>query len=215
MPDLHFQVDGVEVAEFAAVPTLTFGLRIENREPDFVRSVMLQTQIRIAPHQRPYSQQEQARLFELFGAPSRWGETVKGFLWMQHVALIPSFTDQVLVDLPVVCTYDFEIMSAKYFHPLEAGEVPLEFLFSGTVFYQGAKGNLQTVQIPWDKEATYRLPVRIWKQMMERYFPGSAWLRIRKDAFDRLYLYKIRHGLASWEAVFEELFRASEERVES
>ena len=92
----------------------------------------------------------------------------------------------------------------KYFYALEAGEVPLTLLFSGTVFY-AVNGVLQIAQIPWDKEAAYRLPVQVWQTMMEHYYPNSAWLTLRRDVFDRLYQYKMQHGLPTWEHVVEAL----------
>jgi hypothetical protein len=116
--------------------------------------------------------------------------------------------------MPVTCTYDLEVVAAKYFYALEDGEVPLEFLFSGTVFYAAEGGRLQTDRISWEKEAEFRLPVRLWKEMMDHYFPNSAWIRLHRDAFDQLYDYKIRMGLPTWEATMEALLRASEQGVE-
>ncbi len=214
MPDLNFTIDGVEVREFAAAPTLLFKLRIENRQPEPVRSVMLQTQIRIVPNERHYGVDEQARLADLFGEPHRWGDTLKHFLWTHSVVLVPSFTGSTQIDLPLTCTYDFEVASAKYFHSLDKGDVPIECLFSGTVFYQGQAGALQAEQISWEKEARFLLPVRIWKEMMEHYFPNSAWLRVGKDTFALLYEYKVRHGWPTWEAALEDLLRTSREKVE-
>lgn len=210
MPDLAFQVESAEILAFAAVPTLLFKLRIENHEGEPVRSVVLNTQIRIATTQRHYRSEEQARLREVFGEPHRWATTLNSLLWTHTTLLVPSFTGSVIVDMPVTCTYDFEVVSAKYFHALEDGEIPLEFLFSGTIFYRGQPGVLQIVQIPWEKEARFRLPVSLWKQMMEHYFPNSAWLRVRKDTFDRLSSYKVRKGLPTWEAALEGLLRETE-----
>ena len=45
--------------------------------------------------------------------------------------------------MPVVCTYDFEVVSVKYFSALGDGDIPLTFLFSGTIFYEGDEENLQ------------------------------------------------------------------------
>lgn len=210
MPDLNFRVESAEVLRFAAAPTLLFKLRIENLEGEPVRSVALNTQIRIATTQRHYGAEEQERLLELFGAKHRWGETLKSMLWTHAAVPVPPFTGSTVVDLPVTCTYDFEVVSAKYFHGLENGEVPLDFLFSGTVFYAGGAG-LQATQISWEKEAQFRLPVCLWKQMMEHYFPSSAWLRVRKDTFDRLYGYRVRQGLLTWEDALERLLGAGEE----
>ena len=214
MPDLDFRVEGAEVVEYAAVPTLSFKLRIENLEEEPIRSVSLNTQVRIAARQRHYEAVEQEWLQELFGEPHRWGETLRSLLWTHTVLQVPRFSGSTVMDMPVTCTYDLEVVAAKYFYALEDGEVPLEFLFSGTVFYAAEGGMLQTARISWEKEAEFRLPVRLWKEMMEHYFPNSAWVRLHRDAFDRLYDYKVRMGFPTWEAAVESLLRASEQEVE-
>jgi Family of unknown function (DUF6084) len=214
VPDLDFRVEGAEVLEYAAVPTLSFKLRIENLEEEPIRSVSLNTQVRIAARQRHYEAVEQKWLQELFGEPHRWGETLRSLLWTHTVLQVPRFSGSTVMDMPVTCTYDLEVVAAKYFYALEDGEVPLEFLFSGTVFYAAEGGMLQTARISWEKEAEFRLPVRLWKEMMEHYFPNSAWVRLHRDAFDRLYDYKVRMGFPTWEAAVESLLRASEQEVE-
>src|SRR5215212_314412 len=192
MPNLDFSVEGAEVLEFAAVPSLLFKLHVENLEEEPIRSVALNTQIRIAVRQRHYDAAEQERLLEVFGEPSRRKHTLRSLLWTHTVLQIPPFSRSTVVDMPVPSTYDLEVIGAKYIYALEDGEVPLEFLFSGTVFYAGEGGRLQVERISWEKEAEFRLPVRLWKEMMDHYFPNSAWIRLRRDAFDQLYDYKIR-----------------------
>jgi hypothetical protein len=214
MPDLNFEVVGAEVLPFAAVPSLLFKLRIENGGEEPIRSVALNTQIRIAAAQRHYAAAEQEKLLELFGEPHRWGETLRSLLWTHTVLQVPPFSGSTVVDMPVGCTYDLEVVAAKYFNALDDGEVPLEFLFSGTVFYAGEGVGLQVSRISWEKEAEFRLPVRLWKEMMDHYFPNSAWIRLRRDAFDRLYDYKVRMGFPTWESAVEALLRASEHEVE-
>jgi len=118
-----------------------------------------------------------------------------------------------VVDLPISCTYDFDVVSTKYMAALEDGEIPLLFLFSGTIFYAGAQEQLQVEQIPWSTEASYRLPVVNWQEMMDRYYPNTAWLHLRRDMFERLYEYKLRSGLSAWEDVFAQLLLASEKEV--
>jgi hypothetical protein len=214
VPDLEFRVEGAEVPEFAAVPSLLFKLRIENLEHEPIRSVALNTQIRIAATGRHYEAAEQERLLELFGEPHRWKDTLRSLLWTHTVLQVPRFSGSTVVDMPVTCTYDLEVVAAKYFHALEDGEVPLEFLFSGTVFYAAEGGGLQVARISWEKEAEFKLPVRLWNEMMDHFFPNSAWIRLHKDAFDRLYSYKVRMGFLNWEAAVEALLRASEHEVE-
>jgi hypothetical protein len=214
VPDLDFRVEDAEVYEFAAVPSLLFKLRIENLQEEPIRSVALNTQVRIAATQRHYDAAEQSRLLELFGEPHRWRDTLRSLLWTHTVLQVPRFSGSTVVDMPVTCTYDLDVVASKYFYALEGGEIPLEFLFSGTVFYAVEGGLLQTARISWEKEATFRLPVRLWKDMMEHYYPNSAWIRLQKDAFELLYDYKIRRSLPTWEAAVESLVRASEQGVE-
>ena len=214
MPDLSFEVVDAEVVPFAAVPSLLFKLRVENQQDEPVRSVALNTQIRISATQRHYEAGEQERLLELFGEPSRWKDTLRSLLWTHTILQVPPFSGSTVVDMPVPCTYDLEVVAAKYFHALQDGEVPLEFLFSGTVFYTEERGWLQTARISWEKEAEFRLPVRLWKEMMDHYFPNSAWIRLRRDAFDLLYDYKVRRGFPTWEAAVEALVSMDEQEVE-
>lgn len=214
MPDLDFGIESAEVLEYAAVPSLLFKLRVENLEEEPIRSVSLNTQVRIAATQRQYDTAEQQRLLEVFGAPHRWGQTLRSLLWAHTTLQVPRFSGSTVVDMPLPCTYDMEVIGSKYFHALEDGEVPLEFLFSGTVFYAAEGGRLQIARISWEKEAEFRLPVRLWKETMERYFPNSAWIRLRKDAFDRLYDYKVSRGFPTWEAAVESLLSTSEQSVE-
>jgi len=215
MPELDFTVVDAAAVPFAAAPTILFKLQIHNAATDErVHSIMLQTQIRIEVTRRRYDAVAEDRLLEVFGEPRRWGETLRSLLWTHATTVVPRFTDSIVADLPIPCSYDFDVAAAKYFYALEDGEVPLLFLFSGTVFYMAGEGPLQITQISWEKEAPFRLPVRVWKDMMEQYFPNSAWLRVRKDVFDRLYAYKARQAVPSWDDALDRLLRERETEVE-
>ena len=215
MPDLDFGVVDAEVLPFAASPTMLFKLHIQNAvAAEQIHSIMLRAQVRIEPTRRHYDRETEARLLELFGAPHQWGETLRSLLWTHATTIVPRFSGRTIAELPILCTYDFEVAAAKYFYALEDGVAPLLFLFSGTVFYTHGEGGLQIAQIPWEKEAHFRLPVRLWKEMMERYFPNSAWLRVRKDVFDRLYAYKARHALPTWEGALDHLLQGREAELE-
>lgn len=203
MPDLDFHIEGVEAARYAASPTLNFKLRIEASQP--LHTIALRCQIRIEATRRRYRETEQRRLIDLFGAPERWGATLHSMLWTHTNIVVPAFEGSVVVDLPASCTFDFNVASAKYFSGLEEGEVPLSLLFSGTIFYEGEEGALRVAQIPWSKEVDYALPVSAWKEMMDVYYPNTAWLCLRRDTFDRLHQYKIDRGIATWEQALESM----------
>jgi hypothetical protein len=216
MPNLDFAIVDADVLPFAAGPTLLFKLHVNNAEEgEQIHSILLRAQIRIEATKRPYDAQTEDRLLELFGEPGRWGQTLRSLLWTHATIAVPRFAGSTIAELPISCTYDFDMVAAKYFHALEDGEVPLLFLFSGTVFYTSKQEEgLRIAQIPWEKETSYRMPIRLWKEMMNHYFPNSAWIRLRKDVFDRLYSYKARSTLPTWEAALEQLLEARETDLE-
>ncbi|MEO5951856.1 MAG: DUF6084 family protein [Chloroflexia bacterium] len=206
MPDLSFTVEGAEMVPYAATPLLAFKLGVTNSDPDEkIEAVALQCQIRLDVTRRRYNAHEQERLRDLFGEPERWNSTLRSMLWTFASVGIRPFTGSASVDMPVTCTYDFNIASVKYFYALENGEVPLSFLFSGTVFYQSEQDGLQVEQISWEKEATYRLPISVWERMIDHYYPNSAWLYLPRDMYDKLYLYKVQRGIPTWEQVMDQL----------
>jgi len=216
MPDLSFEVIGAEARPHAAVPTLIFKLRIDNvDEEERIHSVLLRSQIQLSVNRRRYTPEAQAQLLEVFGEPSRWGETLRPLLWTHTNITVPQFSGSVTFDMPIVCTYDFEVVSVKYFSALGDGDIPLMFLFSGTIFYEGEEENLQVAQISWSKEASYRFPVAVWQDMIAHYFPNSTYIRLHKDVFDQLYRYKSTHGLPTWENVMTHLLQANDAEVSS
>jgi hypothetical protein len=205
IPALAFAVTGAEPVDHAAAPTLRFALRVDSVDRRPIRSILLDTQIQIAARRRPYDPGEQERLFELFGPPAGWGAALRTLLWTRTTLVIPPFAESTVVDVPLPCSYDLEVAASRYLDALGGGEVPLEFLFSGSMFYSGDAGGLQTARLSWSHEAEYRLPVRVWKDTLERYFRGTAWVRVRKESFDRLAAYKARHALATWEDAIDAL----------
>jgi len=200
MPDLKFQITDIEPAVCGLVPLLRFNVEIRNRpETEAIHSIMLHAQVQIQSPQRSYNADEKERLSELFGQPDRWGQTLRNRLWGHSETTVRGFTCSTEATLPMPCTFDLNVAATKYFHALDGGDVPLLFLFSGTVFYEAEDGRLQVQQIPWDNESSYRMPVEIWQKMMDRHFPNTAWLYLQRDVFDKLYAYKRSQGCASWE----------------
>jgi Family of unknown function (DUF6084) len=213
MPNLTFAIEKAEVLRFGAVPTLTFLVRIENANPsEDVQSVALRCQILIEAAKRRYNPSERNAMRDLFGEPERWSQTLRSLLWCQVGVTVPPFTEHIEVELPVSCTFDFNVAAAKYFHGASSDEtVPLCFQFSGTIFYRSANGVLQIEQISWDKEARFHLSARAWHELMDHYYPNSAWLRLERDVFERLYEYKRYHGLATWEQAIDRLLPLKKE----
>ena len=205
MPDLRFKIESASVVPFAAVPMLAFQLQIDNAAAgEQIHTIALRCQIQIETTRRRYAPEEQERLVDLFGHPDRWSQTLRSLLWTHVNLVVPGFAGaSTMIDLHVPCTFDFNVAATKYFEGLTDGDIPLNMLFSGNVFYAHPDGPLQVAPISWEQEAKYKLPVKVWREMMDIYYPNSAWINLRRDVFDRLYRYKMQHGIPTWEQALE------------
>jgi hypothetical protein len=210
VPALSFDVLGARAEPYAAVPTLMLRLRIVEADGRRVHAVALRTQIMIEPQRRTYTADEEERLLELFGETPRWGDTLRPFLWTHAGMMVPGFTGAVEVDLPVPVTYDFDVAAAKYLHALDGGDMPVLLLFAGTIFSPGATG-FSAEPIAWHEEAPFRLPVRVWRDVMDLYFPAGGWLRLQRETLDALQRFKARRALPTWDIAIEQLLKEAGE----
>jgi uncharacterized protein DUF6084 len=201
----EFAVHDVTWVRDSAAPTLSFALGVIETSGREVFTIALTAQINIDPARRRYDAETRAELVELFGAPERWASTTKSFVWAQVSTLVPSFTGETTFTLQVPCTYDLELAAAKYLYTLPAGEVPLAFHFTGSVLYRGDGGDLQVVLIPWTCSADWRMPVATWREMMDRYYPNGAWVRLHPQTMSALSRYRAREGLPSYDACVADL----------
>ena len=212
IPELRFDVRGASSVDHAAVPTIAFSLAIEELHERQIRSVLLDVQIQIAARQRGYEPEAQERLLELFGTPDRWSNTLRTLPWTRTTVTVPPFTAATVVEVPVACTYDLEVTATRYIAALpDEGEIPLELLLSGTVFFATETATLQATRIAWDHELDFRMPVAVWRRAIEHHFPNSAWLRLSREQFDRLWAYRARHTLQSWDATVDSLLKEERE----
>ena len=204
MTDLAFDVLDAVPEKFAAAPHLLFRMRVSETSGAVVHAIALRCQLRIEPQRRPYDEREQAALADLFGTSDRYAATLKPFLWTHSTALVQGFEGAREFDLPVACTYDFDVSATKYIHALGGGDIPVVLLFSGTVFTRSQSG-FAAEQLSWSLEAAHRLPVRVWHELMDIYFPGSGWIRLDRESIDALARYRAARGLTSWEETFSAL----------
>lgn len=210
MTELGFEVLGARAEPHAAVPTLMLRLGVSAAGGASVHALALRCQIRIEPQRRRYSAIEQERGDEMFGEPRRWGDTLRPFLWTHVSTTVSGFTGSTEFDLAIECSYDFEVAGAKYLHSLDGGDIPLLLLFSGTVFTKGQTG-FAAEPVAWDQEASYRLPVSLWRGVMDLYFPNSGWLRLSRDTLDALQRYKTSQALPTWDQAMERLLKQAGE----
>ncbi|MFD7231931.1 DUF6084 family protein [Streptomyces sp. NPDC059881] len=211
MTQLTFTCTGVRADPYAAGPTLVFRLRITASEGTRVHALALRCQLRIEPARRGYADDEADAVKDLFGERSRWGSTLHPLQFAQVSVMVPGFTGETETDLVVPCTYDMDVAATRYAHALSEGEVPLLMLFSGTAF-TGA-GGFHVEPVPWDREAPFRMPVKVWQEMLEQHFPGCGWIRLPRDSMDALVAFRSRRALPSWESTIAALLDATDERT--
>jgi hypothetical protein len=195
---LSFAVVDVVPEPFAVTPNLLARLRVEETTGERVHALALRAQIRIEPQRRRYDDTEVRALLDLFGDRTRFAQTLKPFAWLHASTVAQGFSGSTEFDLPIPCTYDFDVSGTTYLHALRDGEIPLIFLFSGTVFTRGTTG-FSVAQVPWDSEARFRLPVTVWRDLMEANFPATEWVRMRRDTVEALAHYRHTLGLTTWD----------------
>ncbi len=211
---LGFEVVGGRAEPYAAVPTIMLRLRITSGSDEPVHALSLNCQVRIEPQRRTYAPGEESHLYELFGETPQWGDSLRPFQWTQVSSMVTAFTGETEVDLPIACTYDMEVAGVRYLHALSEGEIPLILLFSGTAFGPlagGGGGGFSARPVAWSDEAAYRLPVKVWRDMMDMYFPNSSWLRLSRETLDDLARFKGARALATWDQAIECLLKEAGE----
>ena len=207
MTELSFEVIGARAEPYAATPTIMLRLRIESSSP--LHALALKCQIRIEPQRRTYSRVEEEQLYELFGDIPQWGDSLRPFLWTHVSTLVGGFSGSVEVDLPVGCTYDFEVAGTKYLHALADGEIPLVLLFSGQAFAE----RFGVEPVAWHEQARFRLPVQVWRDTMDAYFPNSGWVRLSRPTLDLLSRFRAARALQTWDQSIERLLKEAGEDV--
>lgn len=210
VPEPSFTVLHAHHQEHAAAPTMLFRLRVEEPGGHDVFTIALGAQIHFDPGKRTYDPATRAELIDLFGEPERWAATTRSFMWRKVDVLVPSFRDAVELDLPVPCDYDLEVAATKLVYALPDGEVPISMHFSGTVMYRGPDGRVQITQIPWERSASYRLPVAAWRAMIAHHYPHSGWIRLHEDTLAALRAHAARAGHADMDALVLDLLRGRE-----
>jgi Family of unknown function (DUF6084) len=192
--EVTFAVLDVSPEQYAVTPVLTARVGIAADGDDPVHAIALRCQVRIEPLRRGYSDEEAEGLLDMFGPRERWATTQHNFLFQHGSAMVQGFTGATQIDLPLECTYDFEVTASKYFHALRDGVIPLQFLFSGTVFLKGPT-NFAVQQVPWDREDHYDMPVSVWRELVQLHYPNAGWVRLNHDTIDELARYKSARGL--------------------
>ncbi len=199
MSGLSFAVLGARAEPFAAAPQLSLRVLVEESSGADIYAIALRAQVMIEPQRRRYAAAETDLLMDLFGTPDRYGDTLRPLLWTYASQMVLAFHGSTEIELPIACSYDFEVGANKFLSALEDGEIPLNLLFSGTVIQRGETGVVSGF-VPWSCEAPFRLPVKLYRETMDAHFPGAAWIRVGRATFDELQRYKSAQQCPTWDA---------------
>ena len=214
MTELQFTVLDIVPEPYATTPNLSARIGVQNSTGEPIHTIALRCQVRIEPQRRGYGDVEEELLLDIFGHRPQWADTVRPFLWLHSTAMVRGFTTAAEFDLPLPCSYDFEVAASKYLHALRDGELPLMFLFNGTVFSNASTG-FAVRQLSWDAEAGYRMPVAVWRDLMEQHYPNSGWLRLSTESFQALQRYRTTHALLDWDETVEQLLHRADAAADS
>jgi hypothetical protein len=197
---VEFSVLGARPVRYAAAPMLALDIEVSETSGRPVYMLALTVQLMIEPARRAYDEATHERLVELFGAPERWAVTTRSLVWATLDVVVPAFTGTTTVTVPIACHYDLELAAAKYLHAIPDGEAPLALHFNGMVYYPGEDGGLQIVLLPWSNSIGFRMPMRVWRETIEHYYPGTAWIGLRTETLEALQRAKLQRGLATLDA---------------
>ena len=204
-PEPEFEVLGVRSMRHAAAPALILDLGVSEPEGRAVYMIALTVQLMIEPARRRYDDAEHARLAGLFGPPERWAVTTRSLIWAQLDVVVPAFTGTTTVAIPIPCSYDLEVASAKYLRSLVGGEAPLALHFNGVVYYRGDDGGLQMTLIAWSRSVDFRMPVSVWRDTIEHYYPNTGWVGLRSETIAALERRRVDSAHATIDACVRDL----------
>lgn len=210
--DVTFQVLDVTPERYAVAPILAAEIGVSTAGDAPIQAIALRCQVRIDPLRRSYTEEEAAGLLDLFGPRERWAATQRNFLWLHASAMVPGFAGTTRVTLPLACTYDVEVTGAKYFHALRDGAIPLQFLFSGTIFDAGRQ-TLRVRQVSWQCEDYFEMPVAVWRDLVGQHYPDSGWVRLSHETIAELCTFKSARGLLSVDEAVGTLLAAASEPI--
>jgi Family of unknown function (DUF6084) len=205
VPEPEFAAIGMRSVRYATAPMLMLDLQVSEPSGRQVYMIALTIQLMIEPARRSYDETARAGLIELFGPPERWAATTRSLVWTQLDVLVPAFTGSTTVAIPIACSYDLELAAAKYLYSLSDGEAPLAMHFNGTIYYPRDDGSLQMVLVPWNKSIDFGMPVSVWRETIEHYYPNTNWIALASDTVDALRKAKLRRGVATFDACVQAL----------
>ena len=122
-PEPEFAVLGATGRRHAAVPALDFDVSVSEPGGRSIYAIALTVQVMIEPARRRYDDETRDRWSSSSAPPDRWATTTRSLVWHRADVLVPSFTGSTIFHVPIPCSYDLELVAAKYFYSLDDGEV--------------------------------------------------------------------------------------------
>ena len=115
--------------------------------------------------------------------PADWGTTLRTLLWTRTTLVVPPFTRRHARRPAVPCTYDLEVVGVALLRRARgrrgAARVPVQR-------QRLLRGRGRAAADGADRRGSARprtgCRCAVWRETMERYFRGTAWVRLRKDA---------------------------------
>ena len=198
MAELLFTVVDVVPERYAAAPNLLARIRVEESTGEVVHALALRAQIRIEPQRRRYDDPESPALLDLFGDRTRFADTLRPFAWLHASTVAQGFSDATEIELPLPCTYDFEVSGTTYLHALRDGRDPAAVPLQRHGLHPRRQRLLRRPDALGPRGSVPPAGRRLARPDAAS-FPGTEWLRMRRDTVEALGHYRHVHGLTSWD----------------
>jgi hypothetical protein len=201
----EFSIIGVTAEPYAATPLLRFELEVSEPSGREIYTIALSAQVQIDADRRSYDPETRERLRDLFGEKERLPATAGALQIARVDVLVPSFTGVGRFTLSLPVSADLEFAASRYLTALPGGVVPMTFNFNGSIFYCGDDDRLQVTLVPWSCDARFRVPEATWRDLIEKRFAGSGFIRLQADTIERLRRHRAEQGLPTFDAAIAEL----------
>jgi hypothetical protein len=207
VPVPELSISGVEPEPNAAMPHLRFAVEVRDASGREIYTIALTAQVHIDADRRAYEPETRERLLDLFGEAARIPATAGSLVLARVETLVPSFRGTGGFALAVPFSGDLELATTRYLASLPDGGVPLTFHFNGSIFYCGEADRLQVTLVPWSCSARYRVPVTTWRELIERRYAGSGFVRLQADTLEALRARRAARGLPTFDATIADALR--------
>ena len=178
MPDLSFQVEDAHSHSRTRLLRSCHVQGAHHRTPRRSLSIpslcVCRCRSNLCAAATPSAEQEQLK--ELFGETERWSKSLHPLLWANINVNVPAFTGSTVVDVPVPCTFDFNVAMTKYILRTRRWRDSHHAALQRDRFLRRPHRACRWRRFRGIVRPAIGCRFSVWKEMMDLYYPNTAWL---------------------------------------